>query len=129
MTRNPFLTRVANRGKGHHGRKAEESLAKRIHGTAQPASGAKLDAKGDVVLTSQKVTMLMENKSTVNESFSVKLDHLLKIHQEALETSRIPALSFQFVSPTGKSDKRSRWVAITEEFFMELLEAYNDQAP
>jgi hypothetical protein len=122
-TSNPLLARAAKRDKdcGYQGRKAEQSLAKRISGTLQPASGALEGAKGDMVVSGARVDILLENKSTTTASFSIRRDQLFKIYQEALEASKVPALSFQFVDPLGKSEKRERWVCIPEAAFQELI--------
>lgn len=108
---------VKGKDKGVAGRVAEKSLAKRLGGTATPGSGAKEGAKGDV----KAGDFLVENKTSTNDSFGVKKDHLFKIYQEALEIGKHPALSFQFVSSEGKSAKRDRWVCIPESVFLEFL--------
>lgn len=117
MTISPFMRRLNKRDSGHHGRKAEESLAKRVGGTLQPGSGALDGAKGDVKVGD----FLMENKSTQGASLSLKQDWALKIYQEALEQNKNPALSIQFVRGNGQSEKRDRWVMITEAMFLELI--------
>lgn len=113
-----------NRGnpkdKGAAGRKAEGSIAKRLKGELRPGSGSLEGAKGDLLLDSPTFSFLMENKTTLGESFSMKKDWLLKIYQEALETNKTPALSFQFVDTLGKSEKRERWVAVPEHIFSQL---------
>mgnify|MGYP007125389464 CR=1 FL=1 len=64
MTISPFMRRLNKRDSGHHGRKAEESLAKRVGGTLQPGSGALDGAKGDVKVGG----FLVENKSTKGDN-------------------------------------------------------------
>ncbi len=86
-------------------------------GTPTPGSGALAGAKGDV----RKGDFLLENKSSQSDSFSVKKDHLHKIYQEALESAKTPGLCFQFVSPTGVSQKKDRWVCIPETVFQDLI--------
>ena len=108
----PFMNRGNPKDKGAAGRKAEGSIAKRLKGELRPGSGALDGAKGDMLLASPSFTFLMENKTTLGESFSVKKEWVLKIYQEALETNKTPALSFQFVDALGKSDKRERWGAV-----------------
>lgn len=122
MSSNPYLNRIAKRDSGHHGRVAEKQTAKRLGGRTQPGSGAVEGAKGDVVLTASTMQFLLENKATANDSMSIKLDWLLKVYQEALETGRVPALSVQFTALSGKSEKRGRWVMIPEATFQELIE-------
>lgn len=121
MSISPFLNRVAKRDKGHAGRKAESETSKRMKGTLQPGSGNTDRAKGDMIIKRGDLSFLFENKSSMGESFSIKLEHLLKIYQEALSVNKIPALSFQFVGPTGASDKRGRWVCLPEHIFDELV--------
>lgn len=114
-----YLSRGNAKGKdkGVAGRVAEKSLAKRLGGSLTPGSGALDGAKGDVKVGN----FLIENKTTTNDSFSVKKDHLYKIYQESLEVSKTPALAIQFVTDEGKSNKRDRWVCIPESVFMEFL--------
>jgi len=114
-----YLRRGNAKGKdkGVAGRIAEKSLAKRLGGSLTPGSGGLDGAKGDVKVGD----FLMENKTSTNDSFSVKKDHLYKIYQEALEVSKTPALSVQFVSSEGKSEKRDRWVMIPEAQFQMLF--------
>lgn len=120
MTDSPFMRRLNKRDNGHHGRVAEKQLAKRMGGRLQPGSGALAGAKGDVKVEA-KLSLLMENKSTSGATFSMKQEWLHKVYQEALETSRVPALSFQFTNEAGNSEKRDRWVCIPESVFQELI--------
>lgn len=117
MSEPSFLRRGNGKDKGVAGRAAERLIAKRVGGTTTPGSGALEGAKGDLRVGS----FLVENKSSTNDSFSIKKDHLYKIYQEALEVSKSPALSFQFVNSHGTSDKRDRWVCMPESVFMEFL--------
>ena len=119
---NPFLRRINNRDSGHHGRKAEGSLAKRIKGTQQPGSGALAGAKGDVKKDTSSFSFLVENKTSKGESMTLQKEWTLKIYQEAIEVGCIPALAFQFTTDSGKSEKRERWVAIPEHIFKELID-------
>lgn len=114
----PYLRRVKKRNLGHAGREAEAKLAKRMKGELQMGSGNKEGAKGDVVLDD----VLIENKSTTNDSFVLQLEYLLKIYQEALELNKRPALAVQFTTMTGLSAKRGRWVLVPEEHFREMLD-------
>lgn len=118
----PYLDRVKGRDTGHHGRKAEKKAAVRLRGKLTPGSGALDGAKGDILVERDSLDFLVENKATLKDSFSLRLGHLHKIYQEALEQSKTPALAFQFVYPDGGSTKRDRWVAIPEHIFEELTE-------
>lgn len=120
MIESPYMKRAT--GKGDAGVKAEKRFAKRVKGNQTPGSGVKDGAKGDVELP----TFLVENKTTTSQSISLKMDWLLKIYQEALETDRYPALSFQFIDGMGNSEKRERWVCIPEHVFAELIEAKHE---
>ena len=119
---NPFMEREGKGGKGKQGRRAEVLLVDRLGGKLRRGSGNKEGEKGDVLVGN----FLIENKTTLGNSIRLELDWLLKIYQEALETSRIPALSFQFVNESGKSEKRGRWVCIPEHLLNELIEAKSD---
>ena len=119
--RNPYLSRVNGRDSGHHGRKAEGSLASRLKGTLQPGSGALAGAKGDVKLDNPQHNFLMESKTTKGSSISLTREWCLKIYQEALEQNRVPALAFAFTYDSGVSEKRDRWVAIPEHVFAQLV--------
>ena len=112
------MDRVEKGGKGRQGRRAESLLVDRVGGKATIGSGNKEGSKGDVVLGN----FLMENKTSTGKSLKLELDWLLKIYQEALETEKTPALSFQFVNELGKSEKRERWVCIPEAAFLELFD-------
>jgi len=117
----PFMRRIGRRDSGFAGRKAEASIASRLNGTLQPGSGALLGAKGDLKKDTPTISLLLENKTTTGSSLGIRQDWLHKIYQEALETSRTPALSMQFVRPNGQSEKRDRWVMIPEHFFQLLI--------
>lgn len=110
---NPYLRRKRNRCTGTQ---AEKRTAKRLKATLTPASGALDGAKGDMSLG----LWLLENKSTVNFSVSLKLDWLLKISQEALEKGKYPALCIQFTHQSGLPRNGGSWVLMPESVFKEL---------
>jgi len=116
---NPYMNRIA---KTCHGTKSEQNVAKRLGGKLRPASGALLGAKGDVSIGG----MLLEAKSTIHGSLAVKLDWLLKISNEAVSESKMPALSISFVNASGKAKHNGEWVMVRGNDFKELLEAYNE---
>lgn len=111
---NPLLRRLS---KGDHGERAEKKAAKRLGGRQTPGSGSQQHSKGDVVLP----TFLVENKATLHESMSVKLEWLKKISLEAIGRSREPALAIQFVDGQGKPVVDGSWVMIPERVFRELV--------
>lgn len=121
MSNNPFLRRINNRDNGFHGRKAEESLAKRLKGQQQPGSGALDGAKGDVKKDTSSLRFLIESKATLDKSMGLQRDWLFKIYQEALEQNRIPALAIAFTNEAGKSEKRERWVMVPEHIWNEIV--------
>jgi hypothetical protein len=110
--------RGGNRNIGDTGRKAESRTAKRLSGRLTPASGASIGAKGDI----HTPTFLIENKSTVKESISLKLDWLRKITTEARGVDRSPALAIQFTDEAGRPLRNGRWMCIRESDYRELTE-------
>lgn len=113
---NPFERRMGRIGKS--GRKAEKRTVKRLGAKEQLASGATAGLKGDMALEHA----LIENKSTVNASFSVKHAHLAKIAREAAADGKAPALAFQFTHPNGIPLPYGAWVMLPEWLYMELLQ-------
>lgn len=116
-TRNPFFDRQ-NRGTHKHGQKAEKKTGKRLGGKVRAGSGSVEGYKGDVELPDY----LVENKTTVNKSLSLKEDWLTKISVEAREAGRVPAVAIQFVDSQGNSRRFGRWVMIPEENFKEMVD-------
>lgn len=115
---NPFVARQQRAGIGASGRRAEKKAAVRLGGRQTAASGA-LDAdKGDFSVKD----FLCENKSTVNASLGLKHAWLEKISKEAMPNGKTPALSLQFVDPTGRPKPHGSWVCIPESLFKELLD-------
>jgi hypothetical protein len=76
-------------------------------------------AKGDLKLPG----ILIEAKSTEAASMALKLDWLLKIKQEALNSGRIPACAINFTLGNGQPRPNGKWVLIEESVFHELQEA------
>lgn len=115
----PYLKRAMknDKDKGHAGKKAEGSLAHRLRATLQPGSGALAGAKGDM----KKGQYLIESKTAVGESFTLRHEWLRKIYQEALETGMTPAMAVTFVDHLGKSERNGRWIMIPESVFNELV--------
>lgn len=116
----PPMERQKIGGAGIH---AEQRLAKRLQGRLMPGSGSSSGrggGKGDMNLD-RKVKFKLEAKSTVNDSFSIKLSWLQKIVGEAFHSGRTPALSIQFVTGDGNARVAGSWVAIPEELFNEVF--------
>lgn len=113
---NPFLERNKKQI-GDVGRRAESKTQRRIGGRLTAASGASHE-KGDLSLGS----FIIEMKSTVARSISLKLPWLLKINHEARAVGKIPALSVLFTDQRGDPrDYNSSWVMIPERDFQRLI--------
>ena len=101
---------------GGIGRLSETRLAKQLGGRLTPASGA-LFSKGDIDLG----PVLLEAKSTIKDSLSVKFDWLSKIAQEARNVGKTPALAISFVAVSGKAWPDGEWVCLPRQAFEEIL--------
>ena len=106
------------RDKRTHGQRAEKKAASRLGAVLTPGSGAIQGMKGDF----RTATFMVENKSTVNASLSLKKDWLEKIAREALDHGKSPALFLQFVNASGESNVDDRWVMIREIDFQGMIE-------
>ena len=113
---NPYLNRIATRGKSSHGKASEKKLAKSIGARLTPASGAIDSAKGDM----RKGDFLIESKSTIHDSLKLDKDFLLKIAHEAKYVAKTPALTVSFVNGDGSSKPDSDWVLIPLSLFIQL---------
>ncbi len=114
MESNPYIDRKRT---PKHGQKAEKRTAKRLGGQVRRGSGAIEGYKGDITLHD----FLVENKTTIHRSFSLKLDWLDKISLEAREEGRVPALAVQFVDSEGNPVRHGRWVMVPEDEFKEMV--------
>lgn len=115
---NPFIDRILKQGSTGHGNRSESRVAKSLSAQLRPASGALKGAKGDLLLPE----FLVEAKSTVSDSLSVKLSWMVKITIESLNIGKTPALAISFVTPEGKAKPHGDWVAIPLTTFQELTE-------
>ena len=104
----PYLRRRNREHTGTAGRRSEKRVAKEVGGRQTIASGAIEGAKGDIELPD----VLMEAKSTVKNSVSIKFDWLSKITGEARSQGKIPALSVSFTTPTGARIVGGDWVMV-----------------
>ena len=93
---------------GDAGRASEKKLIQELGGRGRPASGALAGAKGDIDLG----TILMEAKSTVKDSLSLKLDWLAKITAEARSEGKTAALAITFTRPDGNTVPNGAWVLV-----------------
>jgi hypothetical protein len=105
---------------GHAGRLSEKRLGKQLGGRLTPASGAMLGAKGDIDLGS----VLLEAKSTILDSLSVKFDWLDKISKEARSVGKTPALAISFVGVSGKPWPDGEWVMLPRDVFKEIVDGH-----
>ncbi|MFI5102878.1 MAG: hypothetical protein ACHP9V_05855 [Terriglobales bacterium] len=103
---------------GRTGRLSEKRLAKKLGGRQTPASGAMIGAKGDISFEK----LLMEAKSTTNDSMSLKFEWLAKIAAEARNMGKTPALAVSFVTPTGHDWPDGDWVMVPMDVFKELFD-------
>lgn len=115
---NPFFKRLQENRIGKSGRVSERKVAKHLGGKLKPASGAMQSAKGDIELPE----FLVEAKSTVKDSISIKREWLKKIGQEALGVNKYPAVSITFTTEDGTARHRGSWVMITQDMFRELTD-------
>lgn len=117
MVENSYLRRIRREGNGRSGVKAEKKTAKRMGAKLTHFSGALPNSRGDMTLDD----FLIELKTTTGNSLGVKLDWLLKINQEAIQSGKSPALHIQFVDGGGNPKQCGSWVAIREDDFRRLL--------
>ena len=102
---------------GEAGRSAERHTAKRLGARLVRGSGSGY-LKGDMFLG----TVHIEQKTTQNKSFSIKLDWLRKITKTALEQVKCPALLVTFTSGDGKPRTGGRWIMIPEDAWHDLIQ-------
>lgn len=108
---------------GQVGRASEAKAAKSLAARLTPASGALAGAKGDMTTKDY----LIEAKSTINKSMSLKLLWLQKIQHEALTTGKTPALSVRFTTEYGDAVQGGDWVMIPASEFKELTDASSNE--
>ena len=105
---------------GHAGRLSEKRLGKALGGRLTPASGAMLGAKGDIDLG----PVLLEAKSTINDSLALQYAWLAKIAKEALSLGKTPALAVSFVSEQGGVYPFGDWVMMPRDVFKEIVDGH-----
>ena len=103
---------------GGSGRRAEIRFGRDTGAELRPASGAGA-SKGDATI----YDLLLEMKSTVGRSLSVKFDWLTKITREARMEGRTPALVVAFVDDNGRPIRNGRWIMLREDDLISILEA------
>ena len=113
----PYMVRKQQHRIGKAGRRSEARLKRKLDGKGRPASGALPGSKGDIELGK----VLLEAKSTTQESMAVKLAWLLKIASEARSEGKSPALSVSFIDEQGQARLDGEWVMIPMHRFKELV--------
>lgn len=108
-----------------HGKVSEQRIGKGLQALMRPASGALDGCKGDMVVNvSANLSLLIEAKSTVNHSISLKKEWMDKIRNEAVSEGKCPLITLSFVNKFGgKQDNNSDWVAMPEYVLKALLDA------
>lgn len=117
MDENPFLKRRTQHKIGKPGRKSESRVAKELGAKLRPASGAMAGAKGDMAIGA----ILLEAKSTIHASMTIKHDWLAKIAREARSEGKTPALAVSFINEGGKDAMDGEWVMIPAYKFRDML--------
>lgn len=110
-----------------HGRASEQRVCAELGGKLSLASGALECDKGDFsfnanVTYTPSTKFLVECKSTVKQSFSVKHSWLQKITKEAHEVDSVPLLTVSFVNEHGLSQtNNSDWVLVPLSFLQSII--------
>jgi len=117
MARSPFNRIKQRRQNSNRGRVAEKRTAERFDARTTPGSG-NLDSKADFPAG----CFLIENKSTLHQSYKLLWSDLKKINQQALEVGKSPALALQFINPDGSPIPQGSWVVMPERIFNEIFE-------
>ena len=95
-----------------------ERRAADAHTRARPTRGSGCgNDPGDYELKDY----LVEVKSTVNKSISLKYQWLGKIVRQALSRNRQPALQIMFTDDLGRPYPDGNWIAVPEHVFKELI--------
>ena len=88
--------------------------AKQVRGSGANYYGLRADARVQ--------DFAVECKSTIRESISIKREWLQKISKAALTEKRKPVLTVTFTDETSNPKEDGRWVMITEQDFISLME-------
>lgn len=113
---NPFTAKSTIHKIGNAGRHSEVRVAKKIGARLTPASGAVDGFKSDMITPDYRI----EAKSTQTATMSIKLEWLVKITEEALNSNKVPALTVSYVTPAGKPRRFGDWVMIPLSHYEEL---------
>lgn len=119
MGENPWLAR---RKTMKHGQKAESRAATRLKVRQTIASGAFND-KGDI----DYGDLLIDSKSTIHESISLKREMLKKITKEGEGKGMVGVILLQFVNPDGTNKPNGSWCVMPEFMMRRLMEGYSGE--
>jgi hypothetical protein len=114
--------KVSHLTKRQRSKISERELAKTIGGRVQIASGALPVAalKGDV----KTKFFLLDDKTTVAKSYSLKLEDFRKIRKQAFDARRRPGMRVHF-----ENDGQPVSLYVVEERdFLKLMELYEEEA-
>lgn len=103
---------------GDAGRASEAKVGKSLGAKMRPASGAMEGLKGDMTLGD----FLIESKSTVGASMSIKHAWLGKISSEAMFSGKQPALTVTFTWPDGSPVNYGEWVMVPLHVWKGLID-------
>lgn len=101
----------------HIGKVGEKHLQQQLGGKLTPGSRV-----GDLQYEDE---LLVEKKSTVAKSISLKQDYLVKIDRIAFENDRVPAVVVEFET-LKKTICPNQWAIVPLHYLKELLELKNN---
>lgn len=108
---------------GEAGRNSEKRVAVHVGARLTPASGAVQGHKSDMYTPEYRI----EAKSTQNASMSLKLEWLVKITEEALNTNKVPVLTVSFTDSVGRPRRFGDWVMIPLSHYEEIKSIYEQR--
>lgn len=116
---NSYLDRKAKDTQANrHGRIGERKAMKAMGARQIPGSGSIPSLKSD----GYTVDYRLENKTTLAQSFGLKLETLKKIETEARGYGQIPILTLSFVRGSGVTIDNGDYVIMRRVDFLELDE-------
>lgn len=73
-----------------------------------------------------KGKFLIEAKATESKTMRLDRHWLRKIHKEAVDVNKYPALLIQFIDSESDVLRTGSWVMVEEQVFKELVEISNE---
>ncbi len=98
------------------GQKAEKAVLKKIKARPQPASGSLPGMPNDGI----KGRYLIEVKSTVKKSISIKRKWIDELEDNAMMRGKIPTLILVFDDPNAGIIPYSEWVTVPLQHYKQL---------